>query len=102
MWLSWTRTLACFAGGERGEILRAKRHDAQGRGPAGDQSSGDGGVVPKHKVPGKIALRVGFPRRFPASDEAEGLAGGEDYGYFASNAGDAGSSPAAGICARVV
>ena len=25
------------------------------------------------------------------------LAGGEDYGYFASNAGDAGSNPAAGI-----
>jgi len=29
------------------------------------------------------------------------LAGGEDYGYFAAGAGDAGSNPAAGICARV-
>lgn len=47
--------------------------------------------------------RVGFPRRFPGEFvEMQRLAGGEDYGYFASNAGDAGSSPAAGICARVV
>lgn len=29
------------------------------------------------------------------------FAGGEDYGYFASGAGDAGSNPAAGIYARV-
>jgi len=43
------------------------------------------------------------PRRFTGELlKQEGLAGGEDYGYFASNAGDAGSNPAAGICARVV
>lgn len=54
-----------FAGGERGEILRSKRIDAQGGGPAGDQSSRDGGVVPKHKVPVEIVPRVGFPRPFP-------------------------------------
>ena len=40
-------------------------NDAQGGDPAGDQSSRDGGVVPKHKVPGKIVPRVGFPRWFP-------------------------------------
>jgi hypothetical protein len=40
-------------------------NDAQGGGPAGDQSSRDGGVVPKHKVPGKIAPRVGSSRWFP-------------------------------------
>jgi hypothetical protein len=28
------------------------------------------------------------------------LAGGEDHGYFASDAGDAGSNPAAGIVPR--
>jgi hypothetical protein len=80
-----------------------KRIDAQGGGPAEDQSSRDGGVVPNHKVPGEIVPRVGFPRRFPGEFvETQRLAGGEDYGYFASNAGDAGSNPAAGICARVV
>jgi len=47
--------------------------------------------------------KLGHPRRFPGDLlTQEGLAGGEDYGYFASNAGDAGSNPAAGICARVV
>jgi len=40
-------------------------NDAQGGGPAGDQSSRDGGVVPKHKVPGKIVPRVGSSRWFP-------------------------------------
>ena len=75
---------AGFAGGERGEILRSKRIDAQGGGPAGDQSPGDRGVVPKHKVPGEIVPRVGFPRRFPGESlEMTGLAGGEDHGYFA-------------------
>jgi len=33
---------------------------------------------------------------------AKRLAGGEDYGYFASDAGDAGSNPAAGIYTCVV
>ena len=40
-------------------------NDVQGGGPAGDQSSGDRGVVPKHKVPRDIAPQVDFPRRFP-------------------------------------
>jgi hypothetical protein len=40
-------------------------NDAQGGDPAGDQSSRDGGVVPKYKVPGKIVPRVDFPRWFP-------------------------------------
>jgi len=43
----------------------APMNDAQGGGPAGDQSSRDEGVVLKHKVPGEIVPRVGFPRRFP-------------------------------------
>ena len=43
-----------FAGGDRGEIHRAM-NDVQGGGPAKDQSSRDGGVAPKHKVPGDIA-----------------------------------------------
>jgi hypothetical protein len=47
-------------------------------------------------------LRVGSSRWFPGEFlKTLGLAGGEDYGYFASGAGDAGSNPAAGICARV-
>jgi len=41
--------------------------------------------------------RVGSSHRFPGEFLKGGLAGGEDYGYFASNAGDAGSNPAAGI-----
>ena len=53
-----------FAGGEE-ERYFAPLHDAQGGGPAGDQSSRDGGVVPKHKVPGTIVPRVGSPRWFP-------------------------------------
>jgi len=32
----------------------------------------------------------------------QSLAGGEDYGYFDSKSGDAGSNPAAGNCVRVV
>ena len=64
------------------------RIDVQGGGPAGDQSSRDGGVVPNHKVPGEIVPRVGLTRRFPGElFETRRLAGGEDYGYFASNAG---------------
>ena len=43
-----------FAGGEREEIHRAM-NDAQDTGPAEDQSSRDGGVAPKQKVPGDIA-----------------------------------------------
>lgn len=78
-------------------------NDAQGGDPAGDQSSRDGDAVPDHKVPGKIAPRVGLSSLVPRRVfELAGLAGGEDYGYFASNAGDAGSNPAAGTCARVV
>ena len=40
-------------------------NDAQGGGPAGDQSSRDGGVVPNHKVPGEIVPRVDSSRWFP-------------------------------------
>jgi hypothetical protein len=40
-------------------------NDAQDGGPAEDQSSGDGGVVPIHKVPGDIAPRVDSSREFP-------------------------------------
>lgn len=40
-------------------------NDAQGGGPAGDQSSRDEGAAPKHKVPGNIAPRVGSSRWFP-------------------------------------
>jgi hypothetical protein len=43
----------------------APNDDAQGGGPAGDQSSRDGGVVPKHKVPGEIVPRVRSSRWFP-------------------------------------
>jgi len=53
-----------FAGGEE-ERYFAPLNDAQGSGSAGDQSSRDGGVVPKHKVPGKIVPRVGSSRWFP-------------------------------------
>ena len=76
----------------------ALTNDAQVGDPAGDQSSGDGGVVPMHKVPGKIVPRVDFPRWFPGEFFViTTLAGGEDDGYFALGAGDAGSNPAAGI-----
>ena len=53
-----------FAGGEE-ESYFAPMNDAQGSGPARDQSSRDGGVVPKHKVPGKIVPRFGSSRWFP-------------------------------------
>ena len=53
-----------FAGGEE-ERYFAPLNDAQGGGLAGDQNSRDGGVVPKHKVPGEIVPRVDFPRWFP-------------------------------------
>jgi len=53
-----------FAGGEE-ERYFAPLNDAQGGGPAGDQSSRDGGVVPKHKVPGEFVPRVGSSRWFP-------------------------------------
>jgi hypothetical protein len=50
-----------------GKRRDTSRHlnDAQGGGPAGDQSSRDGGVVPQHKVPGKIVPRVGSSHWFP-------------------------------------
>lgn len=59
--------------------------------PCRGSGSRDGGVAPKQKVPG-------IPR--PESTLLEGspaitLAGGEDNGYFASGAGNAGSNPAA-------
>jgi hypothetical protein len=57
-------SIISFAGGEE-ERYFAPNHDAQGGGPAGDQSSRDGGVVPKRKVPGKIVPRVGSSRWFP-------------------------------------
>jgi len=53
-----------FAGGEEKRYF-APMNDAQGGGPAGDQSSRDGGVVLKRKVPGKIVPRVGSSRWFP-------------------------------------
>jgi hypothetical protein len=62
-----------------------------------DQSSWDRGVASNQKVPEDIVPRVGSSHRFPGEFLKGGLAGGEDYGYFASNAGDAGSNPAAGI-----
>jgi hypothetical protein len=37
--------------------------------PAGDQSSRDGGVAPKYKVPGEIVLRVDSSRWFPGELE---------------------------------
>jgi len=58
------KSIISFAGGEE-ERYFAPNHDAQGGGPAGDQSSRDGGVVPKHKVPGKIVPRVDSSRWFP-------------------------------------
>ena len=58
------KSVISFAGGEE-ERYFAPLNDAQGGGPAGDQSSRDGGVVPKHKVPGNIVPRVGSSRWFP-------------------------------------
>ena len=43
----------------------APTNDAQGGGPAGDQSFWDRGVASNQKVPGDIAPRVAFPRGFP-------------------------------------
>ena len=53
-----------FAGGEEGRYF-ALLNDAQGGGPGGDQSSRGGGVVPKHKVAGKLVSRVDSSRWFP-------------------------------------
>jgi hypothetical protein len=89
-----------FAGGERGEILRAYRRRAGWRPCRGSEFQGRG-RSPELQVPGRIVPRVGFPRRFPGEFVNASLAGGEDCGYFALGAGDAGSNPAAGICARV-
>jgi hypothetical protein len=77
-----------FAGGEREGILRTPNDEAGMASPAEDQSSGDGGVVPNHKVPGNIAPRVALLADSPASFLTSSFAfqisaGGEDYGYFA-------------------
>ena len=58
------RLCSSFAGGEEKRYF-APMYDVQGGGPAGDQSSRDGGVVLNHKVPGNIAPRVGSSRWFP-------------------------------------
>jgi hypothetical protein len=101
MWLSWTKRESVSP------VVKEERYFAQittRRAAAlpGDQSSRDGGRSPevkatwRNRAPSRLSSSV--PRRaFELSD----LAGGEDYGYFASGAGDAGSNPAAGVCARV-
>lgn len=81
----------------------APANDVQGSGPAGGSEllGQRRSLEPKstrgYRAPSRLFSSV--PRRVVAITD---LAGGEDYGYFASNAGDAGSNPAAGICARVV
>ena len=91
-----------FAGGERGEILRSNERRAGRRPCRGSEFQGRGRSPEtqgtwKNRAPSRLFSLV--PRRVL---ETLDLAGGEDYGYFASNVGDAGSNPAAGICARVV
>lgn len=73
----------------------AAKSDVQDSGLPEDQSFWDKGVVSNHKVPEDIVPRVGSSRPFPGDiSKIVSLAGGEDYGYFAYDAGDAGSSPA--------
>jgi len=92
--------------------------DAQGREPCRGADlrqrrdpQGSGGVVPKLRVAAATGLESNSSRRFPGeSYDANGnsatwvvardkktSAGGEDKGYFALGAGDAGSNPAAGL-----
>jgi hypothetical protein len=88
-----------FAGGEREEILRAKPNPTRRVAALPeDQSFWDRGVASNQKVTGRYRapsrLFSAVPRR---GFEIAVLADGEDYGYFASAAGDAGSNPATGL-----
>jgi hypothetical protein len=70
-------------------------------GNAGDPW-GSGGVVPKLRVAAETGLESNLfsqvPRRvLKRSVVHSSSAGGEDEGYFACHAGDAGSNPATGI-----
>jgi hypothetical protein len=63
---------------------------------------GSGGVVPKVRVAAETGLESNLfsqvPRRvLKRSFVHSSSAGGEDEGYFACDAGDAGSNPATGI-----
>jgi len=104
----------------------APANDAQGSGPAGGSELLGQRRSLEPSSTRRYRARVGSSRTFPGEFlkvsvgrtslaslgisrsgltrplRTSSLAGGEDYGYFASNAGDAGSNPAARICARVV
>ena len=101
MWLFWIKQELVSP------VVKEKRYfapnDVQGSGPAGgsellgQRRSLELKSTRRYRAPSRLFSPV--PRR---GFEITNVAGGEDYGYFASNAGDAGSNPAAGICARVV
>ena len=87
----------------KGKRYFAPANDAQGSGPAGgsellgQRRSLEAQSTRRYRAPSRLFSSI--PRRVFEND---GLAGGEDYGYFAYGAGNAGSNPAAGIYARVV
>ncbi len=98
-----------LAGGEREELLRSKRIDGAGsrtlprrRSAATPGSARIWGRRPESQGcrrdrPRVESLLAGSPARFGRPTVVTGSAGGEDEGYFALGAGDAGSNPAAGI-----
>ena len=94
----WTEFGMSFAGGERGEILRLKHERRAGWRPCrgselwGQGRSPEAHGTQRYRAPSRLSSLV--PRRV---FESTILAGGEDDGYFALGAGDAGSNPAAGI-----
>ena len=65
MWLFWTRHQLVSPVVKEERYFAPNEIDAQGGGPAGDQSFWDRGVASNHKVPEEIAPRVGSSRRFP-------------------------------------
>jgi hypothetical protein len=71
---------------------RAGRRPCRGSEFQGRERSPEAQGTWKNRAPSRLSSLV--PRRVL---ESLGLAGGEDYGYFASGAGDAGSNPAVGI-----
>ena len=83
MWLSWTNQERVSPVVKEKRYIATKRIDARGSGPAGAQSFWDRGGASNQKVPEDIVPRVGSSRRFPGGFLNEGLAGGEDCGYFA-------------------
>jgi hypothetical protein len=98
MWLSWTKRESVSPVVKVKGYFAPTEPDAQGSGPAGGSEL----LGQRRSLEPKSTRRYRAPSRLFSSVPRRGfeiavLAGGEDYGYFASDAGDAGSNPAMGL-----